>query len=73
MLEMNCSIGGSAVLVVVAASKKKRLSSADQSEGAALMGPPPLSLAVPYARVKSDYFTEAVQSPGVKLVAHAIA
>ena len=45
----------------------------DQSEGAALSGPTPLSLAIPYARVKSDYYNEAVQSPGVKLVAHAVA
>tara|TARA_B100001250_G_scaffold228159_1_gene195829 strand:+ start:3332 stop:3748 length:417 start_codon:yes stop_codon:yes gene_type:complete len=45
----------------------------DQSEGGALSGPTPLSLAIPYARVKSDYYNEAVQSPGVKLVAHAVA
>ncbi len=44
----------------------------DQSEGAALSGPTPLSLAIPYARVKSDYYNEAVHSPGVKLVAHAL-
>ena len=44
----------------------------DQSEGAALSGPTPLSLAIPYARVKSDYFNEALHSPGVKLVAHTV-
>lgn len=46
----------------------------DQSMGAGLkVGPPNPTLQMPYAKTKSDYYREAVMSPGVRLVAHAVA
>ena len=46
----------------------------DQSLGAGLSLPlPTASLAIPYAKTKSDYYQEAMASPGVRLVAHAVA
>jgi len=46
----------------------------DQSEGAGLTLPPKsLSLQTPYEATKRDYLREAVMSPGVRLVAHAVA
>lgn len=45
----------------------------DQSMGAGLRTPPPsVSLATPYMKTKSDYYREAVESPGVRLVAHRV-
>ena len=45
----------------------------DQSLGAGLgENPPAKSLALPYAKVKSDYAREQMLSPGVKLVCDAI-
>lgn len=45
----------------------------DQSLGAGLSLPVPASLRVPYRKTKSDYYVEAMRSPGVRLVAHAVA
>lgn len=46
----------------------------DQSLGAGLStGPENPTLQTPYAKTKSDYYREAVMSPGVRLVAHAVA
>ena len=46
----------------------------DQSLGAGLSLPVKnATLAVPYQKTKADYYREAMMSPGVKLVAHAVA
>lgn len=45
----------------------------DQSCGAGLKLPQQMvTLATPYMKTKSDYYREAAESPGVKLVAHAV-
>ena len=45
----------------------------DQSAGAGLTVPPKsLSLRTPYEVTKNDYVREARESPGVRLVAHAV-
>jgi hypothetical protein len=45
----------------------------DQSLGAGLRVPPNgVNLAMPYAKTKNDYFKEAAENPGVRLVAHAV-
>ena len=45
----------------------------DQSQGAGLsQGPGLVTLRTPYEKTKSDYHREAIMSPGVRLVAHAV-
>lgn len=46
----------------------------DQSGGAGLFVPPKkVTLKFPYQKTKMDYFKEASESPGVRLVAHTLA